>query len=348
MSRQVADWLWEPFNKDSEVLYAWSGGDDYRRWDEDAALELARCLSWRDFPNVRFRQVLAPAESIGDLQGEIQTPNAVCLIGGFARFGPEAKLRFANPRARFHFESGSASFHRLVDRWAPDRSLETSEDDRERTDHGLIQRHFVNGIYVVNCWGPSMLGTLAAAEYAGRQLRSPDTPFADWPYRIQDKDCLEARLKVWAKVEKTRPWKPVSQLENLTIGQREWTPETGWQNATKGRIEVQVVTNGETDYPACTILEINIDGHERKVQVGKSKERLLSYLLCRGRATIGQLAEEETMWPNRNYTKREMNNRINAFIEDLDGVLDKDTTGSLDDFAVTWRRGVLLEILNRC
>ncbi|MBC8875231.1 MAG: hypothetical protein H8E44_37895 [Planctomycetes bacterium] len=259
---KLADWFWRPFHNPSLVISAFD--PEYRRRDEIAVTDLARHLPKKDFPNAEFRVIPLGYADWGDVLKTDRDIGAVCIIGRLGMFGLEAVREWDTNKTRLRFPTHdrpqdlcigelNPDFHRIEETHGPAGNGVAHiahEDDRERTDFGLIQRYSVwfdtRPTTVVLCAGCSGLGTFGAVQWMIELMKSP----IELPKEVSDDACFEALIEVKADVAPfPRHWQPKpKRLLNLYLGDHQWSQDTQeWLIRAPFKIRVIYDRDGHAD-----------------------------------------------------------------------------------------------------
>ena len=287
----LADWLWQPFREPSVVF----GVSDprYRRRDEGALIMLARHLSHPDFPQVQFHPALLRNPRWSPVLAQ-HFHAGVCFVGRLGLYGPEALRLWGNPSLRFDFRTHDLSkrsrrpgqldpyFHCIYERTSSGarKYYRTIDQNGRRTDYGLVQRYAIQYegqlIVVVLCAGSTTVGTLAAAQWAARNLPRPlhSSDLILSPDGLTPSTTMEALLEVTADLD-THEWVLTGvKLKRLFVGDSEWDEDVRhWRTQVGHEVTIKCETSGPLR-PSGVLIE----GELRKMKVGSQASQLLAAL----------------------------------------------------------------------
>jgi hypothetical protein len=229
----LAKWFWQPFRQPAAVFRAIEAE---RHRDEDAAIELARVLTRRDFPKTEFiRLPLADPR----WQERLDLPRTCCFVGRLEIFGDQAIDAFRSSGTRFFFPDRDRPpdlapgaldprrFHRIHQRRngrVLDPPFPSREERGRRTDYALVQRYFQadRKRHVFVFAGNSTLGTLGAVFWAAG-LQDQHIPLPDKDFDANE--SFEVLLEVAAPVvEHPWQWQPdqIRPVRMLAGKAHEW------------------------------------------------------------------------------------------------------------------------------
>jgi hypothetical protein len=310
--QKLATWFSRPFRSPSLVITAFD--PNHRRRDEIAVIDLARHFSNSEYPRLSFLAIPLGFENWGDVLANHERVSTVCVIGRLGMYGPEALKQWGSDETRLYFPYSEyppkhhmgvldPEFHRITERvGGSDAEVHhiASENHRERTDFGVVQRYTcwsdVRPITVIICAGCSALGTLGAVRW---MIELKDSPI-EMPQDARREDCFEALIEVKADTAKfPRIWRPKpKRLLKLYYGNRQWVQgEVGQKWLPRAPQEI-TVSHG----PDGSVTEVLLDGDRAGPRCDTVIFRLLTKLcdLTADRpgaaVQLSHLAQQKHIW----------------------------------------------------
>ena len=316
---RLCDWFCQPFCGPSLVVRV--ADPEKRRRDEEAVIELARRLGWKECPSARFVRVGLGEFALPVKELEV---DGVCFVGRLGLYGPQAVFSWSMENTRFRFgredrpdwlqpgHLDREKYHVVLEDLRDDDPLryETDERNNKRTDYGLIQSYVVwlnnRQIRVVVCAGSSSLGTLAATYWAGHDLflANQEGKFMMLPKRVKADSCLEALVKVTADSSRsTYTWELGNvKLLHLRLDGYVWNQqEFDWDHRSAKRITVLYDRSAGRDFSNDAVIDLLLDGDPSRMTKSKPSFRLL-VAICRlardngGLVDIRKLAADAWIW----------------------------------------------------
>jgi hypothetical protein len=314
----LIEWLWLPFQRSSLIFS--TAGTQHQLRDETCEFTLGRRLCYdrcHDLELVRF-----PLDNV-DWQHRISDGKikAVCILGRLGLYGPDAVHDLSMPHSHFQFPINE----RLQENECPDQ-VENYRCIREFVaggvvdhvtnlsngigkDYSIVQRHTIilgqHKIALVVCAGTSSLGTLAATQWATKQL-AQSTHFSGdlqitTPKSTTVDSRMEALLEVTAK-KMPHGWVSTQVVpKKLFMDNHAWQPELQtWEEVSNRCLEI-VHTKGE---PSSVLLDgqlvpqrKNSQGFSLLIEMATQK-----YVSTQSEIDIKQLAANPNIWEGATVT----------------------------------------------
>jgi hypothetical protein len=317
-------WFWKEFHYPSRVYRIADPGR--KRRDEEATICMARLLSHRDYPKTLFR--CEEPDHFAPQDADFKDVAAVAFLGRLGLYGPEALKSWQDDRHRWRYSLREQSrpadlprgevdprYHSVTVAprgGTPQPPYVTEQDDRTRTDYGLIRRYVIswNGRsrVVIQIAGCSSLGTLAAAEFASRILLSPewDGRLIPLPPAIHDKSRVEALVRVTAGLQGSASGWTLGDLSilDLRVDNHVWDEEAyAWRLTPHEVVTIEFDSEDARRHYQCEVpaAEILLDGDKARFNRGSENQRLCLALFMLGAgqaATVGldELAAQAWIW----------------------------------------------------
>jgi len=327
---RLGDWLWEPFKERSVVLGV-SARDHYRR-DEPAQIQIARRLSFEDFPRTEFPRVMMGECDLANIVHDKRC-QAICVVGRLGLFGQEVVEQLQNEDLCFGFEVTKRppslrlgdlhdDYHRIYEQVQHGHReyYPTTEEGGVRTDYALVQRYTMRfgemRMVVVRCAGATSLGTLGASAWAARGLfrsnRAVDIGPIEPPGEgIAAHSQMEALLEVKAKAT-GGPWTaPTTSLKKLYVDGKEWSAQKNVWGPRTPRLMSLVID----DRDRMTLL---FDGSESKMKPDSVAFRLTAALIRHSVGRQGEtipievLVKDEELWEGGEAVRRDVIRHLNT------------------------------------